>query len=75
MCEPCAHTENRVAFFECVFQATGLGIYYFFWMDSQNALCAQEGGTVIRAVLFDLDDTLLRLNLTAFIARYVAGAA
>ena len=30
---------------------------------------------MIRAVLFDLDDTLLRLNLTAFIARYVAGAA
>ena len=30
---------------------------------------------VIRAVLFDLDDTLLRLNLTAFIARYVAGAS
>lgn len=29
---------------------------------------------MIRAVLFDLDDTLLRLNLTAFIARYVAGA-
>ena len=30
---------------------------------------------MIRAVLFDLDDTLLRLNLTAFIARYVAGAS
>ena len=30
---------------------------------------------MIKAVLFDLDDTLLRLNLTAFIARYVAGAA
>lgn len=30
---------------------------------------------MIRAVLFDLDDTLLSLNLTAFIARYVAGAA
>ena len=29
---------------------------------------------MIRAVLFDLDDTLLRLNLTAFLARYVAGA-
>ena len=29
---------------------------------------------MIRAVLFDLDDTLLRLNLTAFVARYVAGA-
>ena len=29
---------------------------------------------MIKAVLFDLDDTLLRLNLTAFIARYVAGA-
>lgn len=29
---------------------------------------------MIRAVLFDLDDTLLRLNLAAFIARYVAGA-
>ena len=28
---------------------------------------------MIKAVLFDLDDTLLRLNLTAFIARYVAG--
>lgn len=30
---------------------------------------------MIRAVLFDLDDTLLSLNLTAFICRYVAGAA
>lgn len=30
---------------------------------------------MIRAVLFDLDDTLLRLNLTAFVARYVAGAS
>ena len=30
---------------------------------------------MIRAVLFDLDDTLLRLNLTAFLARYVAGAS
>lgn len=30
---------------------------------------------MIRAVLFDLDDTLLRLNLMAFIARYVAGAS
>ncbi|OUO33868.1 HAD family hydrolase [Olsenella sp. An293] len=30
---------------------------------------------MIKAVLFDLDDTLLRLNLTAFIARYVSGAA
>lgn len=29
---------------------------------------------MIKAVLFDLDDTLLRLNLTAFIVRYVAGA-
>lgn len=29
---------------------------------------------MIKAVLFDLDDTLLRLNLTAFIARYVCGA-
>ena len=29
---------------------------------------------MIKAVLFDLDDTLLRLNLAAFIARYVAGA-
>ena len=34
-----------------------------------------KGAPVIRAVLFDLDDTLLRLNLTAFIARYVSGAA
>ena len=34
-----------------------------------------KGAVVIKAVLFDLDDTLLRLNLTAFIARYVAGAA
>lgn len=30
---------------------------------------------MIKAVLFDLDDTLLRLNLTAFIVRYVAGAS
>ena len=30
---------------------------------------------MIKAVLFDLDDTLLRLNLTAFVARYVAGAS
>lgn len=30
---------------------------------------------MIRAVLFDLDDTLLRLNLPAFVARYAAGAA
>lgn len=30
---------------------------------------------MIRAVLFDLDDTLLSLNLTAFICRYVAGMA
>lgn len=30
---------------------------------------------MIRAVLFDLDDTLLDLNLTAFIGRYVAGAS
>lgn len=30
---------------------------------------------MIRAVLFDLDDTLLRLNLTAFLTRYVAGAS
>ena len=30
---------------------------------------------MIKAVLFDLDDTLLRLNLTAFIARYVSGAS
>lgn len=30
---------------------------------------------VIRAVLFDLDDTLVRLNLTAFLTRYVAGCS
>ena len=30
---------------------------------------------MIRAVLFDLDDTLLDLNLSAFIVRYVAGAS
>ncbi|MBM6775416.1 HAD family hydrolase [Olsenella profusa] len=30
---------------------------------------------MIKAVLFDLDDTLLRLNLSAFIVRYAAGAA
>lgn len=30
---------------------------------------------MIRAVLFDLDDTLLRLNLTPFILSYVAGAS
>ncbi|WP_072369638.1 HAD family hydrolase [Thermophilibacter mediterraneus] len=30
---------------------------------------------MIKAVLFDLDDTLLRLNLSAFILRYVAGAS
>ncbi len=30
---------------------------------------------MIRAVLFDLDGTLLRLNLTAFLARYVSGAS
>ena len=30
---------------------------------------------MIKAVLFDLDDTLVRLNLSAFIARYVAGAS
>ena len=30
---------------------------------------------MIKAVLFDMDDTLLRLNLTAFVARYVAGAS
>ena len=30
---------------------------------------------MIRAVLFDLDDTLLRLNLTAFVLRYVAGTS
>ncbi|OUO35616.1 HAD family hydrolase [Olsenella sp. An290] len=30
---------------------------------------------MIRAVLFDLDDTLLSLNLSAFITRYVAGAS
>ena len=30
---------------------------------------------MIRAVLFDLDDTLLSLNLTAFLARYVNGAS
>ena len=30
---------------------------------------------MIRAVLVDLDDTLLRLNLGAFIMRYVAGAS
>ena len=30
---------------------------------------------MIKAVLFDLDDTLLRLNLTAFVTRYVAGAS
>lgn len=30
---------------------------------------------MIRAVLFDLDNTLLSLNLTAFVARYVAGAS
>lgn len=30
---------------------------------------------MIRAVLFDLDDTLLSLNLAGFIARYVAGAS
>lgn len=30
---------------------------------------------MIRAVLFDLDDTLLRLNLVAFIARYIEGIA
>lgn len=30
---------------------------------------------MIRAVLFDLDDTLLDLNLTAFLARYMTGAS
>lgn len=30
---------------------------------------------MIRAVLFDLDDTLLSLNLTAFVARYAKGAS
>lgn len=30
---------------------------------------------MIKAVLFDLDDTLLSLNLTAFLARYVNGAS
>lgn len=30
---------------------------------------------MIKAVLFDLDDTLLDINLTAFAARYVAGRA
>ena len=29
LCGPCAHTEDRVTFFACVFQATALGIYYF----------------------------------------------
>ena len=30
---------------------------------------------MIKAVLFDLDDTLLSLNLTAFLAAYVNGAS
>ena len=30
---------------------------------------------MIQAVLFDLDDTLLSLNLTAFLARYINGAS
>lgn len=30
---------------------------------------------MIKAVLFDLDDTLLDLNLTAFVARYLSGEA
>ena len=30
---------------------------------------------MIRAVLFDLDDTLLSLNLTAFLGRYINGAS
>ena len=30
---------------------------------------------MIKAVLFDLDDTLLSLNLTAFLAGYVNGAS
>ena len=41
----------------------------------KDAARRKGGRHVIRAVLFDLDDTLLRLNLTAFVARYVAGAS
>ena len=71
MCGPSAHTRIRIAFVSPVFQAPETGILYF----SHEADGGDEGGArVIRAVLFDLDDTLLRLNLTAFIARYVAGA-
>ena len=36
---------------------------------------SKGGVPLIRAVLFDLDDTLLSLNLTAFLARYVNGAS
>ena len=42
----------------------------------EDSVERNEGGAgVIKAVLFDLDDTLVRLNLSAFIARYVAGAS
>ena len=34
-----------------------------------------RGRVVIRAVLFDLDDTLLDINLTAFVARWASGKA
>ena len=41
----------------------------------KDAASGRGDAGLIRAVLFDLDDTLVRLNLTAFIARYVAGAS
>lgn len=49
--------------------------WVFIIFSEVTSLCEEGAVPLIKAVLFDLDDTLLRLNLTAFIARYVAGAA
>ena len=45
-----------------------MGIYYFLVSRLMRGRSPAKGAVVIKAVLFDLDDTLLRLNLTAFIA-------
>ena len=35
----------------------------------------RKGGDMIKAVLFDLDDTLLNIDLASFVARYLSGQA
>ena len=57
------HAKDRVPCIEGRFQGVMRDFVRFL----------RKATTVIKAVLFDLDDTLLDLNLTAFVGRYLFG--